>query len=114
MCRHATGPRRQCGGVHEVLESRRALNWLAFAVSLVGTLCVMLLWQGFDTRIQRQAPQLRHVGSGLLFLAIAIPGIWLLPTQSQGIFFGAITGLFIAGAIDAVRRRELRKPSARG
>jgi hypothetical protein len=88
------------------------MNWLAFGVALVGMLCVLLLWQGFDTWIQRRAPPLRLVGSGLLFLAIAIPGVWLLPNQSRGIFWGAMTGLLIGGAIDEVRRRQRRKRAA--
>jgi Na+/melibiose symporter-like transporter len=88
------------------------MNWLAFAASFVGMLCVMLLWQALDTWIQWRAPRLCLVGSGLLFLVIAITGTWLLPNQSRGIFFGAVTGLMIAGAIDAVRRRELRRRAA--
>ncbi len=85
------------------------MNWLAFAASLVGTLYIMLLLQAFDTWMELHAPRRRHILSWLLFLAIAIPGVCFLPSQSQGVFFGALTGLLLAGAIDAVRRRQLRK-----
>ncbi len=84
------------------------MNWLAFALSLVGMLCVMLLWQVVDSWLYRRGTRLqRLVGSGLLLLAIAIPGVWLLPYQSNGVFFGALAGLVIAGAIDAVRRQRI-------
>ncbi len=88
------------------------MNWLAFVPSFVVTLCIMLLWQGFDTWTERCAPRLRLLLSGPLFLAIAIPGVWFLPNQSRGVFFGALTGLLIAGDIDVVRRRQLRKRTA--
>ncbi len=90
------------------------MNWLALSASLVGMLCVMLLWQGFNTWMQWLARHLRQVGSGLLALVIGIPVVWLLPNQSKGIFLGAVTGLFVASAVDAVPRRELRKRAARG
>ena len=85
------------------------MNWLAFAASLVGMLCALLLWRGIDEWIQRRAPRLRVAASGLLFLLIAAPGVWILPNQSKGIFFAAMTGLWVAVALDEVRRRKRRR-----
>lgn len=88
------------------------MDWLAFVAALVGVSCVKLLWDAFDALLQRRAPRLRLVGSGLLLLAMGVPALWFLPYQSRGIFFGAVTGLFIAGAIDEVRRRQRKKRAA--
>lgn len=97
------------GIVRAHVETETSVNWLAFGGSLLGMLCVALVWQAVDSWFSRRATRLqRLVGSGLLGLAIAIPSVWLLPSQSNGVLFGATAGLMIAGAIDVMRRERMK------
>jgi Na+/melibiose symporter-like transporter len=90
------------------------MSGLGFAVSFVVTLGVMVLWKAFDSWLYRRATrQQRILGSGLLFLAVVVPGVWLLPNQSDDVFFGALAGLVTSGGIDAVRRRRLKSAATR-